>query len=274
MATVIVPAHNEGSVIRRCLDSLVHQKGVERIIVACNGCSDNTFEIVRSNYPDVTCLDISTPSKVNALNEAEKHVTSWPVFYIDADVALSEGAIAVIEAGMKEQPLLLAAPEPVIDTSASSWLVKRFYDAWLSLPYIKEGVVATCTFVISEEGRKRFVAFPDVIADDGYVRSHFYAEELGNVPGAKVFVAAPKTAASLVKIKTRARLGNMELAARGLGYDKPTPNYGSVLSSLLFSKKWLSALVYMGFVTIFRLRAKSQFKDLENYEWEVDHSSR
>ena len=125
MATVIVPAHNEGSVIRRCLDSLVHQKGVERIIVACNGCSDDTVEIVRTHYPDVTCLDISTPSKVNALNEAEKHVTSWPVFYIDADVALSEGAIAVIEAGMKEQNLLLAAPEPVIDTSASSWLVMR-----------------------------------------------------------------------------------------------------------------------------------------------------
>ena len=274
MATVIVPAHNEGSVIRRCLDSLVGQEGVDRIIVACNGCSDDTVSIVMNEYPQVTCLDISTPSKANALNEAEKHVVSWPVFYIDADVALSDGAIKAVASGMKAQNLLLAAPEPVIDTSESSWVVKRFYDAWLSLPYIKEGVVATCSFVISEEGRKRFEAFPDVIADDGYVRSHFYAEELGNVPGAKVYVAAPKTAASLIKIKSRARLGNLELSARKLGYDKPTPDYGAVLSELLFSNKWLSALVYIGFVTVFRLRAKAQFKDLENYEWEVDHSSR
>ncbi|MDF1762127.1 MAG: glycosyltransferase family A protein [Oleibacter sp.] len=274
MATVIVPAHNEGTVIRRCLDSLVGQSDIDQIIVACNGCTDNTVAIVTKDYPQVTCLDISTPSKVNALNEAEKHITSWPVFYIDADIALSDGAIKAVSEGMKKQGLLLAAPEPVIDISASSWLVRRFYDAWLSLPYIKEGVVATCSFVISEEGRKRFEQFPDVIADDGYVRSHFYANELGNVSGAKVYVAAPKTAASLIKIKTRARLGNMELTARKLGYDKPARDYGSVLSSLLFSRKWLSAIVYIGFVTVFRLRAKAQFRNLENYEWEVDHSSR
>ena len=113
---------------------------------------------------------------MNALNEAEKHVTSWPVFYIDADVALSEGAIAVIEAGMKEQNLLLAAPEPVIDTSESSWLVKRFYDAWLSLPYIKEGVVATCTFVISEEGRKRLLL--SRILSRRRLRASHFTEEL------------------------------------------------------------------------------------------------
>ncbi len=274
MATVIVPAHNESTVIRRCLDSLIGQINPEQIIVACNGCSDDTVSIVRSEYPAVTCLDIQTPSKVNALNEAEKLIDSWPVFYIDADVALSEGAIARISDYMAEKGLLLAAPEPQIDTTLSSWLVKRFYDAWLKLPYIREGVVATCSFVISEEGRKRFESFPDVISDDGFVRSHFYDHELGNVPGATVFVSAPKTVSSLIKIKTRARLGNLELKARKLGYDKPSPDYPSAFRSLMFSRHWLSGLVYLGFVSIFRWRADKQFRDLDNYEWEVDHSSR
>lgn len=274
MATAIVPAHNESSVIRRCLDSLISQEGLDTIIVACNGCSDDTVDIVRREYPTVVCLDIAKPSKVNALNEAEKHITSWPVFYIDADIAISDGAVKQICEGMKEQNLLLAAPEPQIDTSQSPWLVRRFYDAWLRLPYIREGVIATCTFVISEEGRKRFDEFPDVIADDGYVRSHFYDHELGNVPGATVYVAAPRTVQSLIKIKTRARLGNIELKARKLGYDKPAPDYGSILPSLLFSRHWLSAVVYIGFVTVFRLRARKQFQNLDNYEWEVDHSSR
>lgn len=274
MATAIVPAHNEATVIRRCLDSLISQEGLDSIIVACNGCTDDTVKIVSEEYPDVLCLDITTPSKVGALNEAEKHIVSWPVFYVDADVSFSSMAVRRVVEGMKDRGLLLASPEPDIDVSKSSWLVRRFYDAWLRLPYIKEGVVATCTFVISQEGRKRFTEFPDVIADDGYVRSHFYAHELGNIPGATVHVTAPKTVASLIKIKSRARLGNVELKARKMGYDKPSPEYSSVLSGLLFSPAFLSVLIYIGFVFIFRIRAERQFRNLEDYQWEVDHSSR
>lgn len=274
MATVIVPAHNESTVIRKCLDSLINQPMTDKIIVACNGCTDDTADIVRKEYPNVTCLDLDIPSKVNALNEAEKHIVSWPTFYIDADVSLSEGAVQTVTEGMASQNLLLAAPEPLIDTSKSPWLVKQFYKIWLKLPYIREGVVATCSFVISEEGRKRFDKFPEVISDDGYVRSHFYEHELGNVSGAKVFVSAPRTVKSLIKIKTRARLGNMELKARKLGYDKPAPNYGSVLSRLLRSPDFFSTLIYIGFVFTFRRRAQQQFQDLDNYQWEVDHTSR
>lgn len=274
MATAIVPAHNEATVIRRCLQSLLCQEGLDRIIVACNGCSDNTSDIVKSEFPGVLCLDIARPSKVNALNEAEKHIVSWPVFYIDADVALSDGAVPGVIRGMKEYDLLLAAPEPEIDISQSSWLVRKYYEAWLRLPYVNEGVIATCSFVISEEGRKRFDTFPDVIADDGFVRAHFYAHELGNTPYATVYVSAPKTAASLIKIKTRARLGNVELKAKNLGYNKPAPKYSSALSSLLFSRHWLSAIIYVGFVVIFRWRASRQFRQLDTYQWEVDHSSR
>ena len=70
MATVIVPAHNEATVIRQCLDSLVNQAGLDTLIVACNGCTDDTALLVRTHYPQAICLDIATPSKVNALNEA------------------------------------------------------------------------------------------------------------------------------------------------------------------------------------------------------------
>ncbi|MEZ5447982.1 MAG: glycosyltransferase [Thiolinea sp.] len=191
MACIIVPAHNEASVIAACLDSLQPQSGVDRIIVAANGCTDNTVSIVRERYPEVICLDISTPSKVNALNEAEKHVTSWPVFYIDADTRLSAQAVPRICDAMASGELLLAAPEPDIDTSHSSWWVKQYYHVWLSLPYIRDGVVATCSFVISEQGRQRFSHFPSIINDDGYVRCQFSSEERGNVPGTKVHISAP-----------------------------------------------------------------------------------
>ena len=274
MPSIIVPAHNEATVIRACLDSLLKQMGVDRIIVACNGCTDTTAAIVQQYYPQVTCLDIATPSKVNALNEAEKHVLSWPVFYIDADTKLSEGAIQKITDEMAKGQLLLAAPEPVIDTSRSSWLVRQYYKVWLSLPYIREGVVATCSFVISAEGRKRFINFPSVINDDGFVRCQFSANERGNVPGTQVFITAPQNLKSLIKIKTRARLGNMQLAAANLCTKTQEKPYSQIIRDKLFSKDFLSVSIYLAIATLIRLRAKQQMKHLANYRWETDHTSR
>ncbi|MGB1010311.1 MAG: glycosyltransferase [Thiolinea sp.] len=274
MASVIVPAHNEANVIENCLNSLRHQQGIDKIIVACNGCSDDTAEIVRVNYPEVTCLDIATPSKVNALNEAEKHVTSWPVFYIDADTRLSENAISTISAAMESGELLLAAPEPEIDTSQSSWLVKQYYRVWLSLPYIRDGVVATCSFVISSQGRKRFSNFPSIINDDGFVRCQFTSNERGNVSGTKVFITAPRDLRSLIKIKTRARLGNMQLAHEGLCAKAERKPYSRILLNKLLSPAFVSVAVYVAIATIIRFRAKQQFRNLETYRWETDQSSR
>lgn len=274
MPSVIVPAHNEATVIRACLDSLLNQTGVDRIIVACNGCTDTTAAIVQQEYPQVICLDIAKPSKVNALNEAEKHVLSWPVFYIDADTKLSTGAIEKITEVMAQGKLLLAAPEPVIDTSHSSWLVKQYYKVWLSLPYIREGVVATCSFVISAEGRKRFINFPNVINDDGFVRCQFSPNERGNVPGTQVFITAPKNIKSLIKIKTRARLGNMQLAAANLCTKAQEKPYSQIMRAKLLSKDFFSVSLYIGIATVIRLRAKQQLKHLASYRWETDHSSR
>lgn len=63
MASVIVPAHNEANVIRTCLDSLVNQPGLDTLIVACNGCTDDTAAIVQHEYPQAICLDIALPSR-------------------------------------------------------------------------------------------------------------------------------------------------------------------------------------------------------------------
>lgn len=274
MATVIVPAHNEATVIQRCLDSIVNQSGIDQIIVACNGCTDNTAEIVRTHYPQVLCLDIAKPSKVNALNEAEKHITSWPVFYIDADTQLSTGSIQRIKEEMAKGQLLLAAPEPIIDISKSSWPVRQYYKTWLSLPYIQDGVVATCSYVISKQGHERFSEFPSVINDDGFVRCQFARHERGNVKGAQIYIAAPHNLKSLIKIKSRARLGNMELAAKGLCTQKDVKPYSKILRDRLLSKDFISVLTYIAISFAIRTRAKGLFKQLAQYRWEKDESSR
>lgn len=275
MATVIVPAHNEASVIRRCLDSLANQPGMDTLIVACNGCTDSTAEIVRNEYPQAICLDIGTPSKVNALNEAEKHVSSWPVFYIDADTQLSQNAIQTItQALAADRNTLLAAPEPMIETSRSSWPVQQYYRIWLQLPYIQDGVVATCSYIITQAGRTRFHQFPPVINDDGFVRCQFERQERRNIPGAQIFITAPRDLNSLVKIKTRARLGNMQLASAGLCTKTDKKPYSSILMDRLLSREFVPALTYLLIASFIRFRAAWQFRGLQTYRWEKDQSSR
>ena len=278
MATVIVPAHNEASVIEDCLNSIVNQHGVDHIIVPCNGCTDNTVEIVESKFPKVVCLDIKKPSKTNALNVAEKKAKelgiSYPVFYIDADTQLSENAIVHISNVINSGEVLLAAPTPIINTDKSSFLVKTYYKVWTNLPYIKEGVIATCSFIVSEEGRQRFDKFADVIGDDGFIRCHFKNKEIANIKGAEIYITAPKDIFSLIKIKTRARLGNMELIAKNKCPVREEKHYGNVVKEILFSKNFISASIYILIALIIRVRANVQFKKLSTYTWEKDTSSR
>jgi len=278
VATVIVPAHNEATVIEACLNSIVDQAGVSHIIAACNGCTDNTVEIVKSRFPDVICLDIQKPSKTNALNEAEIKAREigiqYPIFYIDADTQMSENAIQIIAKAMADGSILLSAPTPVIDTSKSSWLVKTYYKIWTQLPYIKEGVIATCSFIVSEAGRNRFDKFADVIGDDGFIRCHFKNKEISNIDGANIYITAPKDIFSLIKIKTRARLGNMELLAKKKCPIVEAKNYSSVMTDRLLSRDFFSTLIYILIASFIRIRAKMQFKKLNTYEWEKDTSSR
>lgn len=275
MATIIIPAHNEETVIRDCIDNISGQEGVETIIVACNGCSDNTANIVRNHYPDIICLDIEKPSKTNALNEADQYITSYPVFYLDADTRISANAVAFISDYFEQNnDLLLAAPVPTIDVSKSSWPVRQYYKTWLDLPYIKDGVIGTCSFILSQEGRARFKKFPDIINDDGFVRCCFESHERANIAGTSIYITAPKNLYSLIKIKTRARLGNRQLDALNLCAKPKEAKYGVSFKNKLLSRDAIPTFVYMLIALIIRFRANKQFKAIEHYRWETDHTSR
>jgi hypothetical protein len=175
---------------------------------------------------------------------------------------------------MQNNELFLTAPTPIINTDKSSWLVKTYYNVWTRLPYIKEGVIATCSFIVSEKGRQRFDKFADVIGDDGYIRCHFKNSEIANIEGAEIYITAPRDIYSLVKIKTRARLGNMELIARKKCPVQEAKHYGNVMQSRLLSKAFLPTSIYILIALVIRLRAKMQFKKLDSYQWEKDTSSR
>ena len=84
-ATVIIPAHNEASVIDRCLGSIYNsiKPGEFEVIVVCNGCTDDTAKVVATCFPLVKLLETPVASKVDALNYADTEARYFPRIFPD-----------------------------------------------------------------------------------------------------------------------------------------------------------------------------------------------
>lgn len=277
MATIIIPAHNESSVVEKTLKSLLGAiEESDQVIVSCNGCHDDTAEIARRFVPRIAVIETSIASKTVALNLGDKVAKSFPRIYMDADVQLSPGALTKIKQALASGAWQALSPSVSMDMSASSWAVRSYYDIWLSLPYCQSGMLGAGVYALSEIGRSRFNEFPDLIADDGYVRALFQEHERGRVVDAFSIVKAPTSLYWLIKIKTRSRLGAIQLKLRYPELvSNEAKNYsGAVLSILKRPAKWIKFAVYVYVNLVSRFLAKRWLARLEGYQWEKDASSR
>lgn len=276
MTSIIIPAHNEENVIEACLRPLVdmakHQE--YEVIVVCNGCTDNTAHRVRELSKDIICIETAKASKTNALNVGDEIARSFPRFYLDADVVLPgetvSAVIRVLDCGY-----LAAAPEVKMNLDGSTVFVKAFYDVLLSLTYVRAGMIGAGVYALSRHGRDRFTYFPEIIADDGFVRCLFTESERGLARGYYSIVNAPKNLFALIKIKTRSRLGRYELKKKFPQIiNNEEKNYnGAIKGIILDVKLWPKMIVYLFVNIITRIRAANQMKNGMAH-WERDESSR
>ncbi len=97
--TVAIPAHNEEDSIRETVESVLnsdYDKIVEILILA-NACTDNTLKIAKElarKYKKIKVMNISTPGKANALNEAIKIAKGELFAVVDADSYPDKNAIS------------------------------------------------------------------------------------------------------------------------------------------------------------------------------------
>ena len=277
MSTIILPAHNESGVIAETLKSLLRQVDEgDEIIVICNGCKDETEAIARSFEPRITVINMPIPSKVNALNLGDQCARTYPRIYMDADIRLADGALGLIKKPLAAGHYLAVSPEPLMDFGGSSWAVKAYYDIWLALPFCQSGMMGAGVYALSEDGRKRFDRFPDVIADDGFVRALFKEHERGQVIGAKSIVRAPATLHWLMKIKVRSRMGQKQLANMypELINNEHKDHSGGILRVLIHPLDWPKAIVYLYISVMTRILARRRLVNIAAYQWEKDISSR
>lgn len=278
--SVVIPAHDEEAVLGRCLDAVLigANPGELDVVVVCNGCSDRTADVARSYGEQVRVVETPVPSKSNALNLGDEAASGFPRLYVDADVVLPLDGIRRIAARLGEGGTPAASPAMDVDLSGSSWVVRAFYAVWTRLPYTREGMIGVGVYALSEEGRRRFGRFPDVVADDGYVRALFAAEERARVDDAPVRVVAPATYADLVRVKTRSRLGGFELAERFpdlAAQERRRKAYGEAVKVVL-SRPWYwpHAAIYVWINLLTRWRAHAQVRRGAAVAWARDTSSR
>lgn len=276
-SAVIVPAHNEESVLGTTIAALL--EGLDDdvyLLVVANGCTDRTVAVAMGFEPRVRVLDLPDASKPRALNAAEAEVVeSADRVYIDADVLIS-GADVVRLLAATARGAAAAEPTVVFDTSSSGFLVKSFYRVWTALHGARPGDIGGGVLAVSAAGRRRFGSFPDVISDDGFVRANFPDGDLVRVDDAVSTVRAPSDVGSLIRIKTRSRVGSVELRRRFPElWDRKTAHSKNLRAraSSLPVAVWPLVPLYVAIQVTVRVRAELQLKR-GVARWERDESSR
>ncbi len=282
-ASVIIPAHNEESVIRACLDTVVTQRGIDEyeVLVVCNGCTDRTAKIVADEYPNVRLLESPVASKVGALNLGDVEATFFPKFFVDADVTLSNGCIAAMVDAMEETGMPVAAPTMHFDTSKASWMARQFHRIWQRSPYFTSGnLVGAGFYGISKNARARFDEFPDLLADDMFIPMSFDPHERLSVEGATFTPALPRRVRDLVRIEIRRHTAVAQFhdefpeALDRSTDDAFAQGHGWLADELANPSDWPGVAIYAGVKVWARVAGHLRLNRSGTSEWTQDRSTR
>ncbi|MBM7773366.1 hypothetical protein JOD54_003570 [Actinokineospora baliensis] len=202
---VVVPARDEGALVGACVRSvLAGSAGLDvRVVVVANGCSDDTGE--RAREAGAVVVETAGEGKAAALNVGLAHCRSGAVVFLDADTVLTPGALGAMARALDVPRPRLVGPRPLL-VEPSGWLARSFAAVWLRLPGVAGDVVGAGCYAVNAAGRALVPEFPDVVADDAWVRTRF---EERVVAGTFLFVLP--SGRELINVVRRWRDGNAAL---------------------------------------------------------------
>jgi glycosyltransferase involved in cell wall biosynthesis len=278
VASVLVPAHNEGAVLARLLTPLapaLTSRAIE-LVVVCNGCTDNTATVARS-FPTVRVIELESASKTDALRAGDLRLEAFPRFYVDADVELPLQALYATAQALSSNGKLAGRPRFRYELASSKPLIRSFYTARITIPSIFNALWGAGVYVLTEAGRRRFQEFPDVVADDLWVDGLFAPSEIAIVPCEPVVVHVPTTVRGLLGTLTRVYDGNRLTPAFGqpgpavVPHGSPSHTFTELARGIDSAHAAYCAGVYAGFVTLARLLGLVR---PQSRAWYRDSSSR
>ncbi|MFT4217190.1 MAG: glycosyltransferase [Micropruina sp.] len=281
LASFIVPAHNESTVLPATLDRIASDPLAAslEVVVVANACTDSTAAKAlefADRLPGLTVIETEIPGKANALNLGDQAATAFPRIFLDADIVLGPGALEGMVSALSIDAPVVGSPAIRFDLTGADRWVRDYYRVFERLPYLSEGLVGLGVYGVSELGRRRFERFPDLMADDLYIQRLFEPAERIRTPGEFV-VRTPRRWADLVRVRTRVDRGNAQIAAAAdsleAGHDYGRTSASSVRSlvDLVAARPKLapSAVVYVATTVTAKIRAR-----MSGDHWGRDESSR
>lgn len=211
--SVVIPAHNESSVIGRLLTGLLADAHPNefRVLVVANGCSDDTAAVAAAHGPMVRVISTPIASKAHALQLAEDYVCEFPVLYLDADVELHTGDARALADALTQPGVLAVAPDRIHHLADRPLIVRWYYHIWERLPVVQDGLFGRGVFAVNEAGHRRLKAMPQAMSDDLIASVAFRPAERRIVRAARVVVHPPRTTRALIRTRVRALTGTVQL---------------------------------------------------------------
>jgi glycosyltransferase involved in cell wall biosynthesis len=289
MPTVVIPAHNEANGIERCLRAVLADQGDPAlrdlvVIVIANACRDETAVRARRVDPRILVIETEQGGKANAMNLGERHLREqgldrFPRLFLDGDVELLPGTLAALVSAASGAGPKVVAAEPQFVTEGCSLLVRLFYAAERFNPYHASGAPnGSGTYCVNAEGRARWGAFPEVLADDGFVERQFAAPERRTIRGALARVRVPRTCRALRRVSARVRLGTAELdRIAPLRADQRAA--GSTFKAVCVALapdplRWPALAVWTALKLVERLESRAVARKDGLERWQQDRTSR
>lgn len=278
MLSVIIPAHNEASVIGRLLRQLLvdAEEGELDVIVVANGCTDATADTAAAFGPIVRVISIPVASKREAIAVGNRAATCFPRLYVDADVELGTADVRELGRALKHPGILGVSPELTLEMAGRRWPVRWYYDFWTRLPEVRRGLFGRGVVGVSEAGFARIATLPPLLADDLAASLVFSPTERRVVPSARVRVHPPRTFASLLRIRTRAvtnvnQLESTKGAPRSTARTRPADILAIARQDIRLLPR---ASLFMTVALLARASARRMAGRTDSPEWLRDESSR
>ncbi|WP_227916460.1 WecB/TagA/CpsF family glycosyltransferase [Arthrobacter caoxuetaonis] len=265
--SVIIPCHNEETVLGGTLDALapVIEAGTE-VIVVCNGCSDASAEVAKSR-PGVRVLELREASKTAALNAGNAAADHWPRLYLDADITVRPETVRAVFEALQDGPLAVR-PAVDYDLAGARFLIRSYYRARRHLPGARQALWGAGAYALSAEAGKRLGTLPAVVADDLYIDRAFTGPEKAVLDCPPVLVRLPRDVPGLLAILRRTYRGNFE---QGALHSTALGSAAGILAGVRGPRSAFDASVYIAFTLVGRrLAASSRPGSI----WERDTSSR
>lgn len=222
-ATVIVPCYNESRGIAETIESLLaldYPAELLRVIVVDDGSTDETLSIARTYESDrVLVLHKENGGKHTAMNFGLAYVTTDLVGCLDADSAVAPGAMRAVTAAFADAHVGAVTPaihvkqahnflEYVQEAEYRISLFTRFMLAHLGSAFITPGPFSIFrTAIVRDLGGWRYAHSTEDM--EMALRIQEAGFLIGNVPGATVRTATPRTLRALIKQRTRWAYGGM-----------------------------------------------------------------